>query len=142
MNTEKDTIEIMVAVSEHIKKYGIKKTLSVLSTIENNYSEDPYVNFIVDIVCCQFNIDSKDLLQALYLRGDNKTAAGFCVYYLYEKMSLGDIQKAIFPNKDVSIMSRYKSLIEDLNPKFKSDIQNIKIKEILDKKINTYYNGK
>jgi hypothetical protein len=68
-----------------------------------------------------------------YLRGDYKIAVGFCVYYLYQKISLGDIGKYIFKNKHKTLLSRYKALIDNLNSKYKSDLAYIKIKDNLNK---------
>jgi len=49
---------------------------------------------------------------------------------------LGDIQKkGVFEHKDKSVLSRYRQLIDGLNPRFKADIPYIKVKDRLDKKI-------
>jgi hypothetical protein len=50
-------------------------------------------------------------------------------------MTLGEINRCIFKSKDKSLLSKYKTLIENLNPKYSADVKYLKIKSILDKKL-------
>jgi hypothetical protein len=129
------TLNLLGVLETHIKQNGIKKTISLLSKkdSEHNFFEDEYTNLVLSSICEEFSYNLDELLYSKYLRGDYKIAVGFCVYYLYDKISLGDISNYIFKNKHKSLLSRYKALIDNLNPKYKSDLPFIKIKDTLTK---------
>jgi hypothetical protein len=58
------------------------------------------------------------------------------VHYLYPTLSITEISKSIFAQRDKAVLSRYKSIIEKLNPKHKADKDYIKIKQELDLILN------
>jgi hypothetical protein len=128
---------VLDAVSKYIKRFGVRKTLKHLSL--ENKSERPlfhgYVNDVLTNVCECFNINVEDLLNSKYVRGDQKYAIGFCVHYLYPEKSLTEICHVLFVNRNKTILSKYKNIIEHLNTKHKSDQKYLKIKETLDKKL-------
>jgi hypothetical protein len=131
---EDQTLQLLDVLETHIKQNGIKKTISILSKKDSqNFFEDDYTNLVLKSICEEFSYNLDELIYSRYLRGDYKIAVGFCVYYLYQKISLGDISKHIFKNKHKTLLSRYKSLIENLNTKYKSDLPYIKIKDNLNK---------
>ena len=133
---EDQTLQLLNVLESHIKQNGIKKTIGILSKKDaQNFFEDDYTNLVLKSVCEEFSYNLDELMYSRYLRGDYKIAVGFCVYYLYQKVSLGDVSKYIFKNKHKTLLSRYKALIDNLNPKYKSDLPYIKIKESLSKKI-------
>jgi hypothetical protein len=133
---EDQTITLLKVLENHIKQNGIKKTINALSKKEEtNFFEDEYTTLVFSNVCEQFSYNLDELLYTRYLRGDYKIAVGFCVYFLYDKISLGDISNYIFKNKHKTLLSRYKALIDNLNPKYKSDLPYIKIKDNLTKAI-------
>jgi hypothetical protein len=119
-----------------IKKIGYSKTLNLLK--KNNKEiviNDPFHLYILDTVCKTFKIEVKDLLENRYVRGDRKYVIGFCVYYLYQDYTLGEICKNVFKNKNKALLAAYKTLISKLN---KKDLPYFEIKEELDKKIENY----
>jgi hypothetical protein len=120
-----------------LKKKGAVETLKILETKTREVNiEDEYLRSVVSIVCEEFSIEMEELIYDRYIRGENKYAIGFCLHYLYGYYSLGDIQKkGVFEHKDKSVLSRYRQLIDGLNPRFKADIPYIKVKDRLDKKI-------
>jgi hypothetical protein len=128
---------ILDAISKYIKRFGVKKTLKHLSL--ENKNEKPlfhgYVNDVLTNVCESFSINIEDLLNSKYVRGDQKYAIGFCVHYLYPEKSLTEICQVLFVNRNKTILSKYKNIIEHLNTKHKSDQKYLKIKETLDKKL-------
>jgi hypothetical protein len=131
------SLELFQAFLNTLKKKGSLETLKILErkTREVNI-EDEHLKNVVSIVCDEFSIGMEELIYDRYIRGENKYAIGFCLYYLYGDYSFGDLQKkGVFQYKDKSVLSRYRQLIEALNPKFKADIPYIKIKDRLDKKI-------
>ena len=132
---DEQTLNLFSVQQTHIKQNGIKKTISILSKkdSEHNFFEDEFTNLVLKSVCEEFSYNIDELLYSKYLRGDYKIALGFCVYFLYHKVSLGDISNYIFKNKHKSLLSRYKALIDNLNPKYKSDLPFIKIKDTLTK---------
>jgi hypothetical protein len=131
---EDQTLQLLNVLETHIKQNGIKKTIVVLSKKDSEiFFEDDYTNLVLKSVCEEFSYNLDELMYSRYLRGDYKIAVGFCVYYLYEKISLGDISNHIFKNKHKTLLSRYKALIDNLNPKFKSDLKFIKTKDNLNK---------
>jgi hypothetical protein len=133
---EDQTLQLLNVLESHIKQNGIKRTIGILSKKDaQNFFEDDYTNLVLKSVCEEFSYNLDELMYSRYLRGDYKIAVGFCVYYLYENISLGDISNYIFKNKHKTLLSRYKALIDNLNPKYKSDLPYIKIKDSLSKKI-------
>jgi hypothetical protein len=133
---EDQTLQLLNVLESHIKQNGIKKTIGILSKKDvQNFFEDDYTNLVLKSVCEEFSYNLDELMYSRYLRGDYKIAVGFCVYYLYKNISLGDISNYIFKNKHKTLLSRYKALIDNLNPKYKSDLPYIKIKDSLSKKI-------
>jgi hypothetical protein len=131
------TVELLSVLQSHVKQNGIKKTIGILSKKDSqNFFEDEYTNLVLSSVCEEFSYNLDELLYSRYLRGDYKIAVGFCVYYLYQKISLGDIRNHVFKNKHKTLLSRYKALIDNLNSKYKSDLPYIKIKDNLNKIIN------
>jgi hypothetical protein len=121
-----------------IKKNGVDGTLKLLksNTIDVEIDDKEIIE-VLQLVCDEFNINMQDLIYDRYVRGEHKYAVGFCLYYLYKDYSLGDLQKkGVFKHKDKSVLSRYRQLIESLDPKHKADTPYIKIKDRLDNKIN------
>ena len=131
------TLNLLTVLQSHVKQNGIKKTIGILSQKDVTYTYyDECTATVLNTVCKEFSYNLDELLYSRYLRGDYKIAVGFCVYYLYNIMSLGDISNHVFKNKHKTLLSRYKALIDNLNPKFKSDLPYIKIKDNLNKIIN------
>lgn len=131
------TLNLLTVLQSHVKQNGIKKTIDILSQKDVTYTYyDEFTATVLNTVCKEFSYNLDELLYSRYLRGDYKIAVGFCVYYLYDIMSLGDISNHVFKNKHKTLLSRYKALIDNLNPKFKSDLPYIKIKDNLNKIIN------
>lgn len=130
---QQDNIEILEHLLTSVKNRGYKNTLKLL---KQNHKETTITNehdlFIINLICDEFNITQDDLFYSRYVHGDRKYAIGFCVHYLYEKRTLGEISKNIFKNKNKALLNRYRQMIIDLN---KKDIPYFEIKEKLDQKI-------
>lgn len=138
MNATNDiSLELFQTLVNTIKKNGIETTLKLLRNTSNQVEiEDQNILEVVKLVCGEFSVDINELIYDKYVRGDNKYAIGFCLYYLYKDYSLGDLQKkGLFKYKDKSVLSRYRQLVENLDAKHKADISYLKIKDRLDKKI-------
>lgn len=131
------SLELFQAFMNTLKKKGSAETLKILETNSREVEiEDEYIKSVIMIVCEEFSIDMEELIYDKYVRGENKYAIGFCLHYLYKDYSMGEIQKKhVFEYKDKSVLSRYRQLVESLNPKYKADLPYIKIKDRLDKKI-------
>lgn len=141
MNATNDiSLELFQTLLNTIKKNGVQTTLKLLKGNNNDLEiEDKDILSVVKIVCDEFSLEINDLVYDRYIRGDNKYAIGFCLYYLYKDYSLGDLQKkGLFKYKDKSVLSRYRQLIENLDPKHKADLPYLKIKDKLDKRITEY----
>ncbi|MFY8161491.1 MAG: hypothetical protein ACOVNU_09190 [Candidatus Kapaibacteriota bacterium] len=133
---EINQVELFQTFVNVLKKYGVEGTLKILNKAENVRVEDNYVNTVLNIVADEFLIDLKDILYDKYKRGEQKYVVGFCIYYLYADYSMNDLKKlGVFKHKDFSVLSRYRQLIENLNPKLENDLMYIKIKNKLDIKI-------
>jgi hypothetical protein len=136
MTATTDVLVLLTHLRKFLDKYGVEKTIAHLSFEEDNapilFPTDKAA-VIVKTVAEAFNLTMRELLYSSYARGEVKFAIGFCAYYLYEDMSIGEMRNEIFINKDKSTISRYKGIIEALNPKYKSDMKYILIKETLDK---------
>jgi len=132
------SIELFQTLANSIKKNGFENTLKLLKSKQDSIEiEDQVILAVVKIVCEEFAIDLNELIYDKYVRGENKYAIGFCLHYLYQEYSLGDLQKkGLFKYKDKSVLSRYRQLIDKLDSKYKADIPYLKIKDKLDKKIN------
>jgi len=137
--SQEDTIDLLEELLQSIRHRGYKKTIAILKT--NSASEDlqldPYQKQVIDMVAQEFGMSWMDVISSRYMRGENKYAVGFCVHYLYEKYTLGEIHKYIFKNKTKTLLSKYRNMILELNKNEKvSEIKKIiELKERLDKKI-------
>lgn len=120
-----------------VKNKGYAKTINILKKNNSSVFElnNDYDKFVVNLVSETFEIESHELLQSRYSRGNMKYAIGFCVYYLYQNKTLGYIGKNIFKDKNLTLLSRYRQMIFDLN---KKDLPYYEIKEDLDKKIENF----
>lgn len=133
-NNELILLEELLSI---VKNKGYAKTINILKKNNSSVFElnNDYDKFVVNIVSETFEIESHDLLQSRYSRGSMKYAIGFCVYYLYQNKTLGYIGKNIFKDKNLTLLSRYRQMIFDLN---KKDLPYYEIKEDLDKKIENF----
>ena len=124
---------------KHVETYGVKKTLALLSPAAEDKKiaeeKEAYVKMVLNAVSQEFGIDLPILLDSKYIRnnGNNKFAIGFCIHYLRFKKDMNEIHQEIFKNKSATLLSKYKKIVEDLNPNFKSDKPLIEIKSKLDK---------
>ena len=137
MGTQENTIalELLSTLSEYIKENGLQAAIKQLNFAPKELI-DNYPKRVLHEVAYAFGMTTDTLLNAKYIRGDQKYAIGFCVHYLYPTLSITEISKSIFPQRDKAVLSRYKSVIEKLNPKHKADKDYIKIKQELDLILN------
>jgi hypothetical protein len=135
--TDPTATEFFQSILTSIKKNGVSGTYKILKSDTVLVDiEDEEIKSIIEIVCDEFSIDVDELIYDKYIRGENKYAIGFCLFYLYHNYSVGEIQsKGAFKYKDKSVLSRYRQLISKLDSKNKADIPYLKIKTRLDKKI-------
>jgi hypothetical protein len=138
--SQEETIEILEELLNSVKSRGYKKTLTVLKTekMKKVNLTTPFEHFIVKSVADAFCITENDLIFSRYIRGENKYAIGFCVYYLYDNASLGEIHKKIFKHKNKTLLSKYRQIIFDLRANNVVDKKFIAIKTDLDKKIENF----
>jgi hypothetical protein len=117
------SIKILEALAKVIRFRGYNQTLAMLAneTKEDTVSGDPLVVKTMAVISKEFGIEIEQILCAKNVRGDQKFAIGFCVYFLYEKYSLGEIKKYIFKERDKSALTKYRQLIDNLNPRYKND---------------------
>jgi len=137
-----DTLELVETLLHSLKARGIKKTSDILKVVasESLFETDDYTIFVVNNVCRLTGVDINEILHGRYFRGDNKFAVGLCVQYLYQKYSIGDIQKKVFYTKSCSLLAKYRYLVLNLNPKYKADQKNIIIKKEMDELVSKYNN--
>ena len=137
MNTENTSlaVELLNMLSDYIKQNGIQAAIEHLNSVPKDLT-DNYPKRVLHEVAYAFGTNVHTLINAKYIRGDQKYAIGFCVHYLYPTFSITEISKTIFPQRDKAVLSRYKSVIEKLNPKHKSDKDYLKIKQDLDLILN------
>jgi hypothetical protein len=138
--TQEETIEILEHLLKSIKVRGLKKTLSLVY-VEGEGAvagHDNYTRFVLEVVSEVFGITIDELLNSRYIRGDIKYAIGFCVYYLYQEKTLGEISKKIFVNKNKTLLSKYRQMVCDLNAAHTSDAKYIAIMKELDETIEYY----
>jgi hypothetical protein len=133
---QNQNVELLETLLVSIKNRGYKNTLNMLES-NHKVSEiaDGYESYVIDAICEKFTITREDLLYSRYVRGERKYAIGFCVHYLYQKMSLGEIRKNIFKNKNKALLTRYRQMILDLK---KNDLAYLEIRNDLDKKIENF----
>ena len=137
MGTEQNifAIDVLDSLSTYIKQNGIQAAIVHLNTAPKELT-DNYPKRVLHEVAYAFGMTTDTLLNAKYIRGDQKYAIGFCVHYLYPSLSITEISKSIFAQRDKAVLSRYKSIIEKLNPKHKADKDYLKIKQELDLILN------
>jgi hypothetical protein len=121
----------------YVNKHGIDKTMQHLADEDDKLLvvfDDEYINLVLSKVATIFSITIEELLFKKHSRSDIKFAIGFTVFYLYyeNKMSIREVNDIVFNTKNKSLLSKYRLIIENLNPKYKSDIYYIKIKTQLD----------
>ena len=118
MNQQNEII-LLEELLSIVKNKGYTKTLNILK--KNNSSifeiENSYDKFVISLIADTFEMDSNELLQSRYSRGNMKYAIGFSVYYLYQEKTLGYIGKNIFKDKNLTLLSRYRQMIFDLTKK-------------------------
>ena len=136
MNQE-ETIEIVEELLKSIKTRGLKKTLTLLKVETNNTIVNPFVVNILEEISKEFNVLIDDMINGRYIRGDYKFAIGFSVYYLYQKMTLGEIHKNVFRNKTKTLLSKYRQMILDLDKSERVNKKYIDIKLQLDQKLES-----
>lgn len=136
MNQQNEII-LLEELLSIVKNKGYTKTLNILK--KNNSSifeiENSYDKFVISLIADTFDMDSNELLQSRYSRGNMKYAIGFSVYYLYQEKTLGYIGKNIFKDKNLTLLSRYRQMIFDLT---KKDLPYFDMKDKLDKKIENF----
>ena len=128
-------LDVLNSLTAYIKQNGVEAAIAHLNTAPKELT-DNYPKRVLHEVAYAFGMTTDTLLNAKYIRGDQKYAIGFCVHYLYPSLSITEISKSIFPQRDKAVLSRYKSVIEKLNPKHKSDKDYLKIKQDLDLILN------
>lgn len=128
-------LELLNTLSEYIKDNGVQSAIKHLNIAPKELT-DNYPKRVLHEVAYAFGMTTDLLLNAKYIRGDQKYAIGFCVHYLYPTLSITEIANSIFQQRDKAILSRYRCIIERLNPKHKSDNNYLKIKEELDLILN------
>jgi hypothetical protein len=138
--SQEETIEILEELLNSVKSRGYKKTLTVLKTerLKKANLTTPFEQFVVKSVADAFEITEDDLIFSRYIRGENKYAIGFCVYYLYDNASLGEIHKKIFKHKNKTLLSKYRQIVFDMRATNVVDKKFISIKTELDKKIENF----
>lgn len=134
---QQNEIVLLEELMSLVKNKGYTKTINILKKNNSTVFEldNEYDKFVVNLVSETFEIETHDLLQSRYSRGNMKYAIGFCVYYLYQNKTLGYIGKNIFKDKNLTLLSRYRQMIFDLT---KKDLPYYEIKEDLDKKIENF----
>jgi hypothetical protein len=136
MNVVDDiSFEVFQAFLNILKKNGANETLKILNDkYDSDFGiKDSYILSVLNLVCDEMAISLHDLLYEKHKKGDNKYAIGFCVYYLHKNYSYGELKKSgVFIHKDTSLLSKYKSIIDNLNRNYKSDKEYIELKDKLD----------
>ena len=137
MGIQENTIalELLSTLTEYIKENGLQAAIKQLNIAPKELTNN-YPKRVLHEVAYAIGMTTDTLLNAKYIRGDQKYAIGFCVHYLYPNLSITEISKTIFNQRDKAVLSRYKSIIEKLNPKHKADKDYLKIKEELDLILN------
>jgi hypothetical protein len=136
---QEEVLELLGELTRNVEQNGYKRTLNLLKSQTKKPLNKPegFSKEIIDVVLSHFSMTFEQLILVRYNRGDNKYVIGFCVYYLYGEMTLGSIHRDIFPTVSKSLLSRYKQLIMELNPKFDSDKKYCQVKSNLDKEIRS-----
>lgn len=129
------SFEVFQVFLKILKKNGVSETLKILNEkYDNDFGiKNKYILNVLNLVCNEMSISLHDLLYEKHQKGDNKYAIGFCVFYLHKNYSYGELKKnGVFIHKHTSLLSKYKSIIENLNRNYKSDKQYIELKDKLD----------
>lgn len=133
-NNELNLLKELVSL---VESKGFARTLNILKENNNKGYEvnDPFDSFVLNTISTQFDISIENIMRSRYVRGDMKYAIGFCVYYMYENKSLGEIKKNVFKDRNKGLLFRYRQMIIELT---KKDSPYFEIKTELDKIIQTY----
>jgi hypothetical protein len=78
-------LELFQTFINIFKKNGAEGTMKILNKGKKDIEiEDSYVQSVLEVVASEFSMDLNDILYDKYVRGENKYAIGFCIYYLYK----------------------------------------------------------
>jgi chromosomal replication initiation ATPase DnaA len=92
LEDDKQIVEFFKAVSKGIRRYGIKKIVEKLKTIESenaDNSQDKLKNHIINVVCKTMSVQEKDIYSYQY-RGKVTIARNLIIVFLKEYLSLAD----------------------------------------------------
>ena len=145
LEDDKQIVEFFKAVSKGIRRYGIKKIVEKLKTIESesaDNSQDKLKNHIISVVCKTMSVQEKDIYSYQY-RGKVTIARNLIIVFLKEYLSLADNeigvllggrcrQVAYNTMKDYNSLDRTNS-IDYTNFYIYYDNANQKIKQFVDK---------
>jgi hypothetical protein len=139
MNNE-ETITLFEHLLKSLQTRGFKKTLKLIY-VENEKSldiENEHHKHIILSICKLFQVTYEQIKYGRYDRGENKYVIGFIVFYLYPYISLNEMHKKYFIGRNKTLLSRYRQLIIDLNPKSQYDKFYLDKKEEIEKELGKF----
>jgi hypothetical protein len=129
MNNE-ETITLFEHLLKSLQTRGFKKTLKLIY-VENEKSldiENEHHKHIILSICKLFQVTYEQIKYGRYDRGEN----------LYPYISLNEMHKKYFIGRNKTLLSRYRQLIIDLNPKSQYDKFYLDKKEEIEKELGKF----
>lgn len=139
MNNE-EAITLFEHLLKSLRTRGVKKTIKLIQVEDekNLTIENEEHRHIIISICNIFNVSYEQIKYGRYDRGENKYVIGFIVYYLYPFISLNEMHKKYFVGRNKTLLSRYRQIIIDLNPKSAYDKVFLDKKQQIEEELSKY----
>jgi hypothetical protein len=139
MNNE-EAITLFEHLLKSLRTRGVKKTIKLIQVEDekNLTIENEEHRHIIISICNIFNVSYEQIKYGRYDRGENKYVIGFIVYYLYPFISLNEMHKKYFVGRNKTLLSRYRQVIIDLNPKSAYDKVFLDKKQQIEEELSKY----
>lgn len=122
-----------------IDRVGIKNTIQSLQETQNHLDENQVLQqYIVIETCKEFNVAKKTLLQGRKNRVNRTNAIGVCALLLQRHCKITQSEIGALLRKDVSNINKYIKKFNNLDTKFKSDIDILVSIDRLENTINNF----
>lgn len=136
MHADNTAFKLTEVLDLAVKKVGVKGvTIHLKDLLRDHKFSSSAVFCVVKEVADSFGIGWQEIIfgtSRTTLRAD---AAAFCAYYLHHFLDLKVSVITVDLRKEKSLVGKYIHKIEDLDPRFRSDSENILRKNNLDSKL-------
>lgn len=136
-NSSTALIEVLLKT---IDKVGIKRTIEVLEISHNNSNDTMVLQGLILLNTCQaFGITENTLLKGRKNIANRTNAIGVCAVLLKKICRYSQREISMILRKEPSNINKYIKKFENLDNKFKADIEIMQKMESIEKETMKYY---